>query len=121
MRFMMSRLVLKERIELRESPNEVLVLGKGTAQGAHFSILMLVTIANQNILCDSMTLLVRKVDSLNIASLSFSLGLLNGHVSAGTRLFIADSDSGFTILHRNGWLFNLAVVKREIRLGRFLE
>ena len=46
----MSGLVLKESSVLRQSPDEVLVLGKGTTQGAHLSILVLVGIANQNIL-----------------------------------------------------------------------
>ena len=54
------------------------------------------------------------MDGLNFAVTRLSLGLGNRHIGAGTSIFIANDNGGFTILDSDSWVLSV-VVLRNIR------
>ena len=50
------------------------------------------------------------MDGLNFAVTRLSLGLGNRHIGAGTSIFVANDNSGLTILDSDSWVLSIAVL-----------
>ena len=109
--------VLKESSVLREGPDEVLVLGEGTAERAHLAILVIVIITYHNILFDSLATLISEMDSLHIAVTRLSCGLSHRHVGAGTSFLIADDNGSFTVLDSDVGVLRIVLLSLNVMIN----